>query len=395
MKRMIVLVLLAAVLLAGCDQAGLEPAATETPAPEPTLTRGKVAAEATLEPARWSELRFERAGVIAEVLVREGQGVEDGAVLARLDTAEAELAVQEARFALEAAEASLALLLLGPHPAELEGARADLEDAEGALARAVAQRDELTGGAAEADIAGAQADVAAAEADWLVARDDRDELYRRTDEHNEDDREQREQADYVFHAAREALTAAQAALEAERGAAPDRVRGAEAKVAAALAQRDVVSATLALLEGGSADWEIDAAQADVAQAAVALRQAEAALDPLILRAPFAGTVAGLDIELGSRVEPGQTVATLAKTDQLEAHTVDLTELDVARIRVGQPVEISPDALPDVQLSGRVARIGLRSVEYLGDVTYPVVIELEDRVPGLRWGMTALVEIAVD
>jgi hypothetical protein len=43
----------------------------------------------------------------------------------------------------------------------------------------------------------------------------------------------------------------------------------------------------------------------------------------------------------------------------------------------------------------VARIGLRSEDYRGDVVYPVIVELDEDAPGLRWGMTAVVEIETD
>ena len=51
-----------------------------------------------------------------------------------------------------------------------------------------------------------------------------------------------------------------------------------------------------------------------------------------------------------------------------------------------------DALPGTVLRGRVRRIGDRSADYRGDVTYPVTIALDETGPELRWGMTALVEI---
>ena len=335
---------------------------------------------------------FQKAGTVGEVLVSPGEEVEVGTILVRLDSTRAQLGVREAEYALDAARADLALLQLGPHPAELAAARADLEDAEAALTAAGAQRDEVAGGATEADIAAAEAAVSAAEAAWLVARDDRDELYRRTDEDTKKDREEREQADYVFRAASEALRAAQTQLDAERATAGARLREAQAAVAAA--RRDVVSATLVLLQAGSPDWEMAAAEAEVARAEAAVRETKDALDGFILRAPFAGTVTEVAIEPGALVEPGQKAATLATTRELEAHTIDLTELDVARIRPGQRAEVTADARPDSKLLGRVLRVGLRSVDYLGDVTYPVVVELEDPAAGLRWGMTALVEIDV-
>ena len=51
-----------------------------------------------------------------------------------------------------------------------------------------------------------------------------------------------------------------------------------------------------------------------------------------------------------------------------------------------------EALPDLQLSGKVVCIELQAEDYRGDVVYPVIIELDDIPAELRWGMTALVEI---
>jgi HlyD family secretion protein len=149
------------------------------------------------------------------------------------------------------------------------------------------------------------------------------------------------------------------------------------------------------LEADSAAWEIASAEAQVAQAAVALKVAEAALAHTVLYAPFAGTATKVDAEIGDLVEPGHVVAVLATVDRLEAHTVDLTELDVARLKEGQVAVVTADALPDTRFPGRLARIGLRSVDYRGDVTYPVTVELEETAPELRWGMTALVEIELE
>jgi hypothetical protein len=54
--------------------------------------------------------------------------------------------------------------------------------------------------------------------------------------------------------------------------------------------------------------------------------------------------------------------------------------------------VTVDALPDKEFQGQVIRIGLQSVDYRGDVTYPVYVELDDTALELRWGMTAMVEI---
>jgi HlyD family secretion protein len=396
MRKMILVSLAAALLLGGCSGAASTMAdADETATPVETTGAGKVVAEATIEPTRWSELRFQGGGRVADILVKEGDTIEEGDTLARLEQTEAQLAVQEAEFALKTAEAELAVLQSGPRVEEVVAAEARLAEAEAGLERAAAQRDEVTGGGTLADIAAAQAGVTAAEAEWLRSREERDELYRRTDEGNEDDREEREQADYRFHAAREALAAAQEALDARRSTADERVREAEARMASASAQRDIALAELALLKAGTAPWEIASAEARVAQARAAHKRAQAALERGILYAPFAGTVTKVDIEVGELVEPGTLAAVLATVDQLEAHTVDLTELDIARVREGQAALVTADALPHTKLKGRVARIGLRSVEYRGDETYPVIVEFDETPSQFRWGLTAVVEIDVD
>jgi HlyD family secretion protein len=136
-------------------------------------------------------------------------------------------------------------------------------------------------------------------------------------------------------------------------------------------------------------------QAAVQQAEVGLAVAQAALARTEVRAPFAGTVTKVEVEVGETVGPGEVVAVLAVLDRLQAVTVDLTELDVARVAAGQAAAVTVDGLPGVELAGHVDRIGLRAQDYRGDVVYPVVVALEEVAPGLRWGMTTMVEIAAE
>jgi len=101
------------------------------------------------------------------------------------------------------------------------------------------------------------------------------------------------------------------------------------------------------------------------------------------------------VELGDQVQPGRAVVTLAALDQLEVRTTDLTELDVARVAVGQPVVITVDALPGQEWTGMVREIGLRGGDYRGDVVYEVTVSFDDpeEATVLRWGMTTMVEIS--
>lgn len=389
-------------VLVGCGGAG----ATETvPADAvPVVSQaaeGKVIAEAAIEPARWTELRSETGGEAVEVLVKEGDVVSEGDLLVRFDPTDAELAVQQAEAALAFVEAQLALVKAGPRPEEVAVAEARLAVAQAGLSRAAAQRDQVTAGQTDADIAAAQAQLASAEAEQLAAEEMHDDTMKCFEFTLPDGTERKicpalglyeELTRFQLHAADDALAAARVGLEAAQGGAEAQLRAANAGVGSASAQRDAAQARLELVKAGSRPEDVAAAEADVDRARASLAAAEVALDRIEIRAPSAGTVVEVSVDVGDTAAPGEVIVVLATLDQFQAHTVDLTELDVARVAVGQPVVVKVDALPDLELQGHVARIDKQSVDYRGDVTYPVIVELDERVPELRWGMTALVEI---
>jgi multidrug resistance efflux pump len=75
-------------------------------------------------------------------------------------------------------------------------------------------------------------------------------------------------------------------------------------------------------------------------------------------------------------------------------TTDLNEIDVARVTVGSKAMITFDALPELQVTGRVLRIATKASEG-SSVNYTVVIELDELPEALRWGMTAFVDIQTE
>jgi hypothetical protein len=62
-------------------------------------------------------------------------------------------------------------------------------------------------------------------------------------------------------------------------------------------------------------------------------------------------------------------------------------MEIPRVSVGQTVTITPDALPELVLTGTVESISQIYEEKFGDITYTARIVLQDTDPRLRWGMT--------
>ena len=79
---------------------------------------------------------------------------------------------------------------------------------------------------------------------------------------------------------------------------------------------------------------------------------------------------------------------------LRVETTDLNEIDVAQLKIGDTAIVTFDALPDVVIDGTVTRIAPKDSEGSG-VNYPVVIELAEIPNGLRWGMTAFVDVEIE
>jgi HlyD family secretion protein len=174
-------------------------------------------------------------------------------------------------------------------------------------------------------------------------------------------------------------------LKAHDGVDPDKLRAARDRVAAAEANLVSTQASLQAAQAGVAT-----AQAQVTAAAADLVAAQLKQDSVELKAPFAGTVAVQNLKAGEHVDPGQPMVTLADLTRWEIQTNDLTEMEVARVKVGQNVTVKFDALPEVSLRGVVKSIAVKYVENRGDITYTVTITLTSTDPQMRWGMTTKV-----
>lgn len=182
-----------------------------------------------------------------------------------------------------------------------------------------------------------------------------------------------------------AMAEARLAKLKKEGASKEDIDVAEAELRRARAELDLTRA-------GSRPETIAAAEAELEAAKAALQKARAALSDAELRAPFAGTVVSIDINPGEYAAPGTAVLRLADLSSWRVETRDLNEIQVAQVREGQPVTVTLDALPGLELSGKVQRIEGYGENQQGDITYTVVVALDKHDERLRWNMTATVEI---
>lgn len=137
--------------------------------------------------------------------------------------------------------------------------------------------------------------------------------------------------------------------------------------------------------------DITQAEARVENARAQVVAAQEILTELELTAPYGGVISEVYIHPSEWVAPGSPVLLLADLDNLKVETTDLSEIDVARIEVGDQATVTFDALPDRSVGGSIVWIAPKADTDEG-VNFPVILELNEIPPELRWGMTAFLDI---
>ncbi len=139
---------------------------------------------------------------------------------------------------------------------------------------------------------------------------------------------------------------------------------------------------------------IEKADMRVTLAQAALEEAQAALAQSTLLAPFDGTVTSVPVLPGQMTQLDQTVIVLATLDQMQIETTDLSERDIAKIKLGQKATVFIDAL-GAEFPATVTAIAPRADTVGGDVVFKVTLTFDERPVGLLWGMTAEVTITTE
>lgn len=385
-----------------------------------------------LLPARDLDLGFRSGGVVAEVAVQVGDQVAAGDVLGRLEDAAAQAGVAQAEANLRLAELKQAELTRDTDPAALAAAQATLAAARADLARLVAPPAEgellaaqenlksaqetlalLLAGPDPDQVAIAQANLTLAEINLRTAQTAYDKVTpvtERADGTSVGIGESKEAADLWqattnYEKARAEYEEAQAgATAADVTAARSRVALAQAQVDALLAGADPESVTAAeakvtqaqagldaLLAGAAAE-DLEAAELSITLAGYNLDEARRRLEETALRAPAAGTVVALDVEVGEAVGTAPIVTLADLAAPLVRFWVE--ETDLISVAPGNPVEILFEALPDLVFPGQIVRVdpALVTVDGTPAVQAWASVDLASHPVHLLSGMTAEVEI---
>ena len=146
------------------------------------------------------------------------------------------------------------------------------------------------------------------------------------------------------------------------------------------------------LSGDDLTESIQSASESLRSAEISMQNLQDAMNNYTITAPISGTIIEKDAKVGDAVKAGDTLCIVYDLSYLEM-SINVDELQISSISVGQKVQITADAVPDKTYVGTVTRVSMKGTANGGTTTYPVTIRIDD-TDGLRPGMNANAEIVV-
>ena len=146
------------------------------------------------------------------------------------------------------------------------------------------------------------------------------------------------------------------------------------------------------LSGDDLTESIQSASESLRSAEISMQNLQDAMNNYTITAPISGTIIEKDAKVGDAVKAGDTLCIVYDLSYLEMG-INVDELQISSITVGQKVQITADAVPDKIYVGTVTRVSMKGTSNGGTTTYPVTIRIDD-TDGLRPGMNANAEIVV-
>ncbi len=338
-------------------------------------------------------LNFQQSGTVQKVNVKVGDQVKAGQVLAELDTADLQLQLQNAQVSLKLAQDKLAQAQTPATTQSIANARAQLEAAQAAVTSAQAAYTAAVQAAAgpNSQLEAARAQLEKTTATLQQAQAAYDKVSWRPDVGKLPQAATLQSATADYNSAK----ASYDALVATSGTdASSKVQQAQSQLQQARSQATQAQNALDTLLQGPDATAVSIAQDQVNQAQIALEQAQLKLQQAQIAAPFDGMVTVINITASQGAPTGSGGAIqLADLSHLQV-VVNMAEVDVNRVKVGQDAQITLDALPNVTLGGKVSQVAPAGVTQQGVVNYPVTIQLTNPSQSVRSGMTANLNVIV-
>jgi HlyD family secretion protein len=428
-----ILILVAVLAVAGVAYWQLKPkAATKAAVSTATVTLGSL--QATVNSAgnitshQTADLTFGQTGTVKKINVKVGDKVKAGDVLGELDSADLQLQYRSAQVSLKNAQDSLAETKSPSTQQAIASARAKVDSAQAAYDKAAA-------GASKSDIASAQAQLASAQAAYdaalktaaaansslaaatatfekarialQTAQGAYDRVSWRGGVGASSEAAALQSATLDYDSAKAAYDAASSTADSDSKAkiasAASTLTSAQTNLTSvknsvtaadlAAAQSTLITAKndLDTLLAGPTANALDIAQNGVETAQIAVDQAKLKLQQAQVVAPFDGVVTAIAAKIGQAASG--TAFSLADLTNLDI-VVNMAEVDVNRVKVGQPADITLDAVADSTFTGLVTQIAPAGVQTSGVVNYPVTIALTKTTEAVKTGMTANLNIVV-
>ncbi|MGC9602263.1 MAG: efflux RND transporter periplasmic adaptor subunit [Minisyncoccia bacterium] len=384
---------------------------------------------------------FQNGGTIAHIYYNLGSVVSAGAVVAELNTANLSAALQQAQANVDAEQATLEGLQAGSQPQDIAASQAALQGAQQTLANLYAGiSDAATSGYAKAnDAVRTQLDTLFSNAETnqpqltFETSDSQAAINAtalRVSASTELNAWQQELDSISPLSSPDALTAAltnelghlavvqnllnvvSTTLDGNIDLSATQLAADKANVSAGLAevnaaisslntisqniasQQSTVAeaeAELALKQAGSTPEAIAAQEAQVEQAKAGVASAEANLQGSRIVAPISGTVTQQDAKIGQQATPGTPLVSIIGTGGFEVDA-GVSETDVGKLTVGDPVTMTLDAFPNETFAGTVFYIAPAETNTGGVISYLIKISFDKPDPRLKSGLTANVDI---
>ena len=361
MKRWMIIVAILAVMagVAGAGYLGFrssQPQPVDASQPPPTTPATVCTVEQTVDApgsvvnTHQTQIQMPVTGSLAEMLVKPGDSVTAGQVLAKLADIQKYLAAVAAdQLALLQVQQDRAALDQNA-PMQAAQALVAVHDAQAALELAQAKRNSLDYARGNANaLAKAQAQLA--QSALANAQDYYDKVAGLA---NDDPR--KASAALSLADAKQAEIDAQTMLDWYLATpTPDDIAAANADLALAQAKLAQAQADWQKIKNGPDPLSVALADAKVANAQATLATDQAALDQVEIKAPFDGVILDVSATVGETISEGATLFTLNNPNAIEVKST-VTENDYPYVNVGQPASLYFDALPDVTVIGKVSRI---------------------------------------